>query len=488
MRSPGKSATGSVLTGFDGAFARLRGAAGAATSAAAGAAGLVLGTLARPWQRLDLWVRTVMPKGLYARSLLIIILPMVVLQSVVAFLFMDRQWNLVTRYLSSTITQEIAALIDVYRTYPQGADRAQLRRIAQDRLGLVVDFLPETQLPPLGPKPFFSQLDQSLSDEIRKLGMPFWIDTLGRSSIVEIRIKLPDTIMRVFARRADVYDSQSWMFLLWMVATSLVLLTVAILFLRNQIRPIVRLADAAEAFGKGREAPNFRPRGAREVRRAAAAFLEMKGRVERSIEQRTTMLAGVSHDLRTVLTRFKLELALLGDTPETEAIKKDVDEMAAMLEAYLAFARGDTGEQSAPTNMAALLDELKLDAERHGHRASVTFHGQPVVTVRPAAFKRCLANLVSNAARYADTIAINGTRDHRWLVVTVDDDGPGIPPGLREDVFKPFLRLDDARNQDEGGTGLGLAIARDIARSHGGDIALGDSPLGGLRATVRIPV
>ena len=214
--------------------------------------------------------------------------------------------------------------------------------------------------------------------------------------------------MRVFARRADVYDANSWIFLVWMVATSLIVLAIAILFLRNQIRPIVRLADAAEAFGKGREAPNFRPRGAREVRRAAAAFLEMKIRVERAIEQRTTMLAGVSHDLRTILTRFKLELALLGDGREVEAIKKDVDEMAAMLEAYLAFARGDTGEQSAPTDMAAMLEELKLDAERHGHRASAAFHGQPEVTVRPAAFKRCLANLVSNAARFA----IDG-RHHR---------------------------------------------------------------------------
>jgi two-component system osmolarity sensor histidine kinase EnvZ len=273
-----------------------------------------------------------------------------------------------------------------------------------------------------------------------------------------------------------------------MVATSLVVLAIAIAFLRNQIRPIVRLADAAEAFGKGREAPNFRPRGAREVRRAAAAFLEMKTRIERAIEQRTTMLAGVSHDLRTILTRFKLELALLGDSAEIDAIKKDIDEMAGMLEAYLAFARGDMGEQSAPTDIAALLDDLKTDTERHGHPASVNFHGQPKVTVRPAAFKRCLANLVGNASRFASTVAITGHRDHRWLTVTVDDDGPGIPPQLRDDVFKPFLRLDDARNQDEGGTGLGLAIARDIARSHGGEITLGDSPLGGLRATVRVPV
>jgi two-component system osmolarity sensor histidine kinase EnvZ len=200
------------------------------------------------------------------------------------------------------------------------------------------------------------------------------------------------------------------------------------------------------------------------------------------------MLAGVSHDLRTILTRFKLEMALLGDSPEVDGMKKDIDEMALMLEAYLAFARGDSAEPSASTDMAAFLEELKLDAERQGDKATVVFHGEPVVTVRPAAFKRCLANLVSNAARYASTISITGHRDHRWLTVTIDDDGPGIPPGMREEVFKPFLRLDHARNQDEGGTGLGLAIARDIARSHGGDITLGNSPLGGLRATVRIPV
>jgi two-component system osmolarity sensor histidine kinase EnvZ len=200
------------------------------------------------------------------------------------------------------------------------------------------------------------------------------------------------------------------------------------------------------------------------------------------------MLAGVSHDLRTVLTRFKLELALLGDRPEIDAMKKDVDEMGRMLEAYLAFARGDTGEQAAPTDMADFLDELKSDAERNGHSTNVSFHGYPIVTVKPAAFRRCLANLVSNAARFAKTIEIIGHRDHRYLTVTVDDDGPGIPAGMREEVFKPFLRLDDARNQDQVGTGLGLAIARDIARSHGGDIALDTSPLGGLRARVRVPV
>jgi two-component system, OmpR family, osmolarity sensor histidine kinase EnvZ len=439
--------------------------------------------------RVDRFFKGFLPKGLYARALFIIIAPMVILQSVVAFVFMERHWNTVTRRLSAAVVQDIAAVIDLRKGFPQDRDYAELRRIAQDRLGLVVDFLPATELPPIGPKPFFSLLDQALSEELRKqIGRPFWIDTVGRSNLVEIRIRLDEAVMRTFAHRNAAYASNSEIFLLWMVGTSLVLITVAILFLRNQIRPILRLTEAVESFGKGRDVPNLRARGAKEVRRAAVAFLEMKARVERTIEQRTTMLAGVSHDLRTVLTRFKLELALLDDSPETDAMKKDIDEMSRMLEAYLAFARGDGGERSEPIDMAAFLDELKTDVERHGRRTTVQFHGYPVATVRPHAFKRCLANLVSNAARFGSAITVTGHRDHRYMTITVDDNGPGIPPNRRDDVFKPFLRLDDARNQDEAGSGLGLAIARDIARSHGGDVMLGDSPMGGLRASVRIPV
>jgi len=267
-------------------------------------------------------------------------------------------------------------------------ERAQARlriRLAQQRLNLVVDFLPVGDMPPPGPKPFFSLLDQTLSVQLgRQIGRPFWIDTVGKSNLVEIRILLDDAVMRVFAQRSAAYASNSEIFLFWMVGTSSILLIVAVLFLRNQIRPILRLADAAESFGKGREAPNFRPRGAREVRRAAHAFLEMKARVERAMEQRTAMLAGVSHDLRTILTRFKLELALIGDTPELDAMRKDVDEMSGMLEDYLAFARGDSGENAQPTDMTVALEELRSDAERHGHCATVAFHGLPVVIVNPS--------------------------------------------------------------------------------------------------------
>lgn len=432
-------------------------------------------------------ISSALPKGLYARSLIIIITPIVLLQSVVAYVFMERHWQLVTQRLSSAVTADIAALIDIYETYPQDKNSEQLSRIAAERLVLDVEIRKGEALPPTGPKPFFSILDEALSEEIgRQVRRPFWIDTVGRSNLIEVRIQLKDGVMRVIARRSLAYASNSHIFLVWMVGTSLVLMAVSILFLRNQIKPILKLATAAEDFGRGREI-EFRPRGAREVRQAGHAFIEMKRRIERALESRTTMLNGVSHDLRTILTRFRLSLAVLGDSPETEDLKRDVDEMNRMLEGYLAFARGDAGEHAVRADLRGLLGEIKADADRSGNPTAVSLVGDPGITVRVDAFRRLLFNLVSNAARHGDRISISADHQTRWLVLHVDDDGPGIAPEHREEVFKPFLRLDEARNQDEGGSGLGLAIARDIARSHGGDIVLGDSPLGGLRATVRLP-
>ncbi|KQP42249.1 ATPase [Methylobacterium sp. Leaf106] len=441
----------------------------------------------RIWKRLARAIGNALPKGLYARSLIIIIAPVVLLQSVIAYTFMERHWQLVTRRLSAAVTADVAAMIDVYESYPQDKDADTLTRIAGTRLNLDLDILKGAKLPLPGPRPFFSILDETLSEELAKqIGRPFWIDTVGRSSLIEIRVEIPDGVLRVTARRSMAYASNSHIFLLWMSGSSLVLLGVAILFLRNQIKPILRLADVAESFGKGREI-EFRPRGAREVRQAGHAFIEMKRRIERAMEQRTTMLNGVSHDLRTIITRFKLSLALVEQTSEVEDLQRDVDEMSRMLEAYLAFARGDSGEAAVPTDMRAMLEDLRTDVERLGaHVAEVKFDGRAMVTLRPDAFRRCLFNLAANAARYGETVAIRGRTEARSFLVCIDDDGPGIAVESREEVFKPFVRLDDAR-QDAGGSGLGLAIARDIARAHGGDVALHDSPLGGLRATVRIP-
>ncbi len=441
------------------------------------------------WRRFWRSISRYMPKRLYARSLIIVIAPMLLLQSVVAFVFMERHWQTVTQRLSTAVVRDIAAIIDMIETVPGEEGAAQAIRIAQERLSLKVDVLPPDPLPAPGAKPFFSILDQILSSEVtRQINRPFWIDTVGNSNVVEIRIKLDDNVLRVFARRSQAYASNTHIFLLWMVGTSLVLLFIAVLFLRNQIRPIQQLAHAAESFGKGRPMPpDFNPRGAEEVRRAGSAFIQMRQRIERQIEQRTAMLTGVSHDLRTILTRFKLQLALGDKNMDTNALDKDVDDMQSMLEAYLDFARGEALEDTGRLDLNELFDTLRQEARLRGVRFDVSMSGPAEVQVRPNAYTRLIFNLVSNAFRHADKIAISVHHGRGTLSTTIDDNGPGIPEDRIEEVFKPFFRLDEARNQDSSGTGLGLSIARDIARSHGGDVTLEKSAMGGLRAMARVP-
>lgn len=442
-------------------------------------------------KKLARFLKPVLPQGLYARSLLIIITPVVILQSVVAFVFMERHWELVTERLSQAVTRDIAAVIEMVETFPNDdANRTEIIRIARDALDLNVAFLPDTTLPNALPKPFFDLLDRTLSQAIsRRLERPFWIDTVGRSSLVEVRVLIGDgEVLRVFARRNQTYASNSHIFLIWMTGTSLVLLIVAILFLRNQIRPVLKLAEDADRFGRGQEvSEGMNLRGAREIRRATIAFWRMRERIERHVDQRTAMLSGVSHDLRTILTRFKLELALLEDESAAASMKRDVDEMQAMLEGYLAFARGDDGEVSTQCDVRAILQAIESSAGRPDQSLTLTYEGDEEASVKPLAFKRLVTNLVNNALRHADTVHLHGRRDQERLTILVDDDGPGIPEGKREEVFRPFYRLDEARNLDESGTGLGLAIARDIARAHGGDITLETSPLGGLRAKITLP-
>ncbi|WP_394706121.1 ATP-binding protein [uncultured Martelella sp.] len=434
------------------------------------------------------WTHHRLPRGFFARSLLISIIPMLLLQAVVAAVFMERHWQMVTERLSDAVTGDIAAIIDLIDTTDPDYEDEIISIAARD-MGLRVALEPDGKLPPPLPKPFFGLLDQVLAELISdKIGRPFWIDTLGNSRFVEIRIKLDEGILRIFARRSMTYASNTHIFILWMVGTSLVLIGIATLFLRGQTRPILSLAQAAEDFGKGhRSSMPFKPRGAIEIRRAGLAFILMRERIERQIEQRTTMLNGVSHDLRTILTRFKLQLALIGDSAEVDALNQDIEEMQKMLEGYIDFARGDAEETTGTASLSALFKRQQEDFELSGKTLHYTIIGEDAVTVRPNAFARLVANLASNAKRHANRLEITAEHGEKWLSVSFDDDGPGIAEDMREDVFKPFLRLDNARNLDSSGTGLGLAIARDIARSHGGNVVLSDSPLGGLRATIHIP-
>lgn len=472
----------------------------AAPAAVSGKAGFRWGSWSSPAglpRRLWSWILAAVgyltPKGLYARALIIIIAPIVLLESVVAFVFMERHWQAVTRRLSEATARDVAAVIDLYKGYGGNDSYRSLTALASDRLNLSLQVLPPGDLPSVQPKPFFSILDRALSNEIRVRipDTPFWIDTVGDSGHVEIKVKLDTAILSFLAKRSQTYASNSHIFLVWMVVTSVILLTVAILFLRNQIRPILRLADAADAFGKGRPIPeDFRPRGAREVRQAAMAFVEMRDRITQHVDQRTAMLAGVSHDLRTVLTRFKLELAML-EGADVEALRKDVDEMQHMLEEYLAFAKGDGGEDARPTKLRQLLEEIRDEALVHGiplEYMQSRKRREVVVPLKRQAIKRAITNLVSNAGRYANRVVLRASTARNWVIIEIEDNGPGIPEKERENVFRPFYRIDHARNQDSGNTGLGLAITRDIARSHGGDVTLGTSSLGGLRAVIRIPV
>lgn len=429
------------------------------------------------------------PKGLFARSLLIIVAPMVLMQIIVTYIFFERHWDTVTRRLSRAVAGEVALLTETYRALPAGEGLQAMNAQAARTLQLQVAFLPGEKLPPGAPHEGFLMAERTLAEEIAKqIALPFWIDAANFGDYVDIRLQLGTGVLRILAPRNRITSQTAHIFILWMLGASVVLLAVAIMFLRNQVRPITLLALAAEGFGKGREVPDFKATGASEVRQAAAAFLEMRGRIARQIETRTIMLAGVSHDLRTPLTRMKLQLAMLPESEEVEAMHADVREMQHMLDEYLAFARGIAGEAESQVNIEQLLEEISADCGRRGRMLEIHSGGELSLPLRRGAFKRCMVNLIDNALAHGRKVAVNAVRMGDHIEISVDDDGPGLAADKYEEAFLPFQRLDDSRNPDHAGVGLGLAIARDTARSHGGDIRLSRSRLGGLCATISVPL
>lgn len=449
-----------------------------------------------PIERRTLWwhfnrlLERYMPERLYQRSLIIVIAPVVLLQGLMAWVFLDRHYEAVTKSLSQSFVRDVSL---VMKTWDQGpkdeAGLAKVLEMANSDLALGLTVEKGVDLPGISKKPLLSSVHPKLMRYLTNdVKLPVWIDTVGSSGFVDVRLKTQDGFVFRFLTDLDrAHASSTPIFIAWMIGGSLFLLLIAVVFLRNQIKPIVKLADAAQSFGMGRDVPDFRPGGAAEVQSAARAFLKMKSRIERHVEQRTAMLAGVSHDLRTILTRFKLELALLEKSPAAKLLADDVNEMQRMLEGYLAFVRGDGGEGTKVTEIVGLLGNIADEMSRSGHPIALSTPRTLLVALKPDAFKRCVGNLVQNAARFASHVEITAVHDGDYLRVVVDDDGPGVPPDKYDEVFKPFVRLDVARNQDTVGTGLGMAIARDIAQSHGGDISLSQSMLGGLRAEIRIP-
>jgi two-component system osmolarity sensor histidine kinase EnvZ len=450
-------------------------------------------TQAAPRARPPL-LKSILPRTLFGRAVLILVTPLILVQAVATWVFYDRLWEAVMHRLSDGVAGEIALVIDARPLLPADVNHTRLLDLAASKTSLGFAFHEGARLPPPSPPRnsalpgpghiISTELGIAIQEEVRR---PFRIASLlgGRAYLVTIEV--PNGVLDVTVPRDRLWTSTTYIFLLWMVGTALVTLAVATLFLRNQIRSLRRLAIAAEAFGKGRDVPNFRLEGAAEVRQAARAFLVMRERIQRQISQRTEMLAGVSHDLRTPLTRMKLELELLGDVEETQGLKADVAEMERMVAGYLDFVRGEGTEAPRVTDLMAVLRTVAANAQRTGAEISLSGPEELHLPLRQDAVQRAITNLVGNAARYGSHVWITVLAGRMMVDIMVDDDGPGIPETLREAVFRPFFRVEGSRNRMTGGIGLGLTIARDIARSQGGELTLDTSPHGGLRARLSLP-
>ncbi len=446
-----------------------------------------------------LWSKRFLPRTLFGRTVMILLVPLVLAQTVATFVFYDRHWTTVSNRLAVAVAGEVRLVVDaVTRSSNATEQGAALANIAS-ATDFQIRFEPQAQIAPAKASRGTlaeTMLQQALQERLPKNDAPlkFNIDRNAAPEWIGIDVQLPQGALRILCPERRLYTPTSTIFIGWMLGSALTLFAVAIVFLRNQIRPIHRLADAAEAFGRNQEALHFKPEGALEVRRAAVAFLVMRDRIRRQISQRTAMLAGISHDLRTPLTRMKLQLELINSSPATEGLKSaaeglksDVQEMQQMCDAYLDFARGEVEERIQQIDLPKLLQEAVQQAARQGRTLQLEAPANINLSARPFALRRCLDNLIGNALRYATHAKLSVEIVGHTVQIHLDDDGPGIAAEQHEQVFKAFTRLDAARSPGSGGVGLGLTIARDIARMHGGDIALNQSAMGGLRASIILP-
>lgn len=428
-----------------------------------------------------------LPKSLYGRASMIIILPIAIMQMAVAFFFFNAHWATVTASLSDSVAADVSLTVELYRQAPSEDRTQRLDTMLRPHMELSVALETGDELPTTTRNSFFSVLDKTLRRSLdNSLKDPFWFDTTRYPNHIDIRVAVDEGVLRFIAARERVFAPTGFVFIFWLLTATVLLTLVSIIFIRNQARPISDLADAADAFGKGQDISDYKPSGASEVRLAGQSFLKMRQRIRRHIEQRTILLAGVSHDLRTPLTRLNLHLAMQDNTKDNKLARKDIKEMETMLDGYLNFARGLEGETSEPVDLASYLKDLVSAAEKPKPKLILNAEGE--ASIKPMTLRRAINNLITNAQKYAKTVQITVDQEDGAFLIHVDDNGPGIPQDQIEDAFKPFSRLDTARNQNVEGVGLGLAIARDIAQSHGGRLILSKSEFGGLRATLRLPV
>lgn len=437
--------------------------------------------------------RKYLPKGLFARTFLIVIVPVLILQLAISAVFFQRHWSKMTERLADAVVGEITAVIDELNDYNDDAERVQHAfSLAERHFGLRFMFDAQSHTLPArkGDESIGIARDfrKSLDDEIVD---PIAVTVYRGKKQIIADIAMDKGILTIMIPEGRLYSASSYIFILWMLGLSLVLFTIALMFMRNQIRPIYRLGLIADRMGRGIPVARFKPTGAREVRQAAEAFIRMQDRIQGFINQRTTMLAGVSHDLRTPLTRMKLQLEMLDETPDSIAMKQDIADMEAMIEEYLAFSKGDDGEEIQRIDVENFVSQLKDDAKRLDLKVLSEGQIDKEVSVwgKPNALRRAFDNFLSNAARYGDTVSIAVVIAEDNFEVVISDNGMGIEDKFLKDVIKPFFRIDGSRNHKTGGVGLGLAIANDIISAHAGEIILGrSSTLGGLEVRVVLPI
>jgi len=433
-------------------------------------------------------LRDLLPKGLYWRTLLIIAAPAALLQLLITIIFLNDHWEATSKRMSQGVAADVAMLIQLYERDPTPARFESLRQLAWQPLRLEIALERNVPLEIERCRPYGPAIDRYLLRSLElELDRTIWYDSTCPGTQVKMRLPIAGGILEVKAFRDRVQARSGPLFVVWIFGATVFLVIVSIVFIRNQVRPIEKLASAMEQFGRGEDPGEFGVRGAREVRAATHAFFGMRARIRRHIDQRGQLLAGVSHDLRTPLTRLKLQFALMPSSPDLEDAKRDLADMEATLEEYLAFAQGQWSETPESADIGALAAEAVETAARGGAQVSLSREGELSAPVRAGAIRRALGNLIDNAAAHGDRVEVRAYADAEGVSIDVDDDGPGIAEDQFEDAFRPFSRLDETRTRNTRGVGLGLAIARDVARSHGGDVLLSRSPLGGLRATLRLP-
>ena len=430
-------------------------------------------------------LKKISPNSLYTRSLIIIIAPIVVLQAILTFVFLERHWQLVTKKLSSSVVSEIGMIIKMQKE----TDQETISSYAKEFYDISINYYSNQEIPLDNNIPR-TIVERTLVREIgERLDTKTWVQDFPEEKKVKVIIPLGSSIIEFLIPRRNVYATNSHIFLVWMVISSILILSIAILFLRQQIKPIEKLAKAAESFGMGKKIENFKPSGASEVRKAADAYIKMQERIEKFIEQRTLMLAGVSHDLRTPLTRIKLQLEMLSKNKENEELLKDVDEMQYMLETYLDFSQTVSSEESSLVNINKLIEEVIETSKDENN--FIIFKPLKKNEInhkcKYIALKRCIINIINNAKAYGDKIIIKLSESDNEININIEDNGPGISEKDYQKALKPFQRLDSSRNQNIAGSGLGLSISQDIIKTLDGNLNLSKSEMGGLKVEINLP-